>query len=44
MPKPVSTRTIVQKIDEKGKVISETITTVQESTPEDDEFVWGIYL
>jgi len=45
MPKVAETRTIVQKIDEDGKVISETVTTVKESTPKDkDDFVWGMYL
>jgi hypothetical protein len=43
MPKAVQTRTIVQKIDSDGKVISEKVTTVQESAP-DEEFTWGMYL
>lgn len=43
MPEAVQTRTIVQKIDKDGKVISEKITTVQESTPK-EEFSWGLYL
>jgi hypothetical protein len=43
MPEAVQTRTIVQKIDKDGKVISEKVTTVQESTPK-EEFSWGMYL
>lgn len=38
------TRTIVQKIDPEGYVISETVTTVEEHTVEQPTETYGMYL
>jgi hypothetical protein len=46
MSKPVITKTIIQKIDKDGKIISENITTVEDKTNEEviDSEVFGVYL
>ena len=43
--KPKITKTIVQKLDDEGNVVSETITTVEERPADNkDETVYGLYL
>lgn len=41
---PKIARTIVQKIDPEGYIISETITTVEEHTAEQPTETFGLYL
>jgi len=43
--KPKITKTIVQKLDEEGNVVSEVITTVEERPKQDaDDTYYGLYL
>jgi len=45
MSSPKITKTIVQKLDGEGKVLSEVITTVEERPVEDNnEQAYGMYL
>lgn len=42
---PKVTKTIVQELDEKGNVISEVITTIEECSKQDtDDTHYGLYL